>query len=280
MVNKTDQELSSQSKQSLLDRLRANRAERKARKQTEKAREARAEKRAIREKALEQVQEAVIASKKRKSYPGIVLLLVLIIAGLGGTLAWQYRQGEINTLTTERNNAQQVVQLLDEERQAIEAAKAAEEARLKSVVVDVNGADFTLRVPREWESQPTQFPQVTQVIGDDNVTMQIIADDSRDSSEEFIPEVDYLWKMNADGSIVSKSLQCQRFDTLGNNLEEQQREHQDFIVYCDQDAETVRIAVLAEPDNYESREGVYYLVGIKDIQQFSFIDLEAIFNEQ
>lgn len=75
-------------------------------------------------------------------------------------------------------------------------------------------------------------------------------------------------------SITSKSLHCDRFDTLSNDLSDPRREHKGFTVYCDTDAESVQVAILSSPDSYGlGSTGAYFLVTIKDIQQAS---LDAI----
>jgi len=126
---------------------RQRKAEIKRHKQTDEARKVKAENRAIREKALEQVNEAVIKSKRRKSRPALTLFFALVLAGLGGLAAYQYRQIELDDKNIIINELQSDIAGFSEQKAAIDAALQAEEDRFQIVQLD-NSA--TIRVPSEW----------------------------------------------------------------------------------------------------------------------------------
>lgn len=269
------------SRMSLVQKVKELRAQRKTRKaearrskQTEKARIAKAKQRAVRENALQQVNEAVIESKKRKSRPGLTLVFSLLLAGLGAAAMYQYRQIDIDNNNVEITRLESEIQEFSAERQAIEAARQAEEDKLSQFTV---GDDNTISLPREWSAKPSSFPAEELLLGDENITLTVVTSETRNGSETFIPTVDYLWVMDQSGdalSITSKSLHCDRFDTLSNDLSDPRREHKGFTVYCDTDAESVQVAILSSPDSYGlGSTGAYFLVTIKDIQQAS---LDAI----
>ncbi len=270
------------SNRSLLQRIvdmRTERAKRKAEikrhKQTDEARKVKAENRAIREKALEQVNEAVIQSKRRKSRPALTLFFALVLSGLGGLAIYQYRQIELDDKQTQINTLQSKISGFSAEQAAIQAAKQAELAKFEQVTV---GDDRTITLPADWEEKPTQFPGEEQVFGDTNVTMRVINSSSRNSIEQFIPVVDYIWTVQESPNglkVATKSLHCQRFDTFGNDLKNTQREHQGFTVYCDTDSEKTIIAVLSTPEKYgTSTSNTYFLIEVADMQQVDFNDLE------
>lgn len=271
----------SSTKKSLLQRLKDMRADRKARraekrrkKQTEEARKARAEKRAVRKKALEQVQEAVTKSKQRRSYPGLLLLFLIIIIGLSGAAVWQYRQIEIDEKQSEITELQSEIASFADQQAALEAARRAEEARFRNLSVN----EANVRVPAEWETKPSQLPDQEVIIGDNNVTLTVVNSENRNSIETFIPKVDYLWIMEASDDsvqVASQSLHCNRFDTLDNNLDNPLREHQGFQVFCDDNQEVVKIVVLNSPENYGIlASNTYFMIEIADLQQVNFADLQ------
>jgi len=255
---------------------RQRKAEIKRHKQTDEARKVKAENRAIREKALEQVNEAVIKSKRRKSRPALTLFFALVLAGLGGLAAYQYRQIELDDKNIIINELQSDIAGFSEQKAAIDAALQAEEDRFQIVQLD-NSA--TIRVPSEWSLKQTSLPEEEQIIGDENVTLRIVTSESRNSVEQFIPVVDYIWTISSANvgnpiKVESQSLHCERFDTLSNDLTDTKREHKDFIVYCDEDSEQVEIAMLAAPENYGTvASNTYFLVTIQDLQQVDFDDL-------
>jgi len=270
-------------KKTLLQRIKDMRAARLARKeeikrhkQTDKARQEKAKQRAIREKALEQVNEAVMKSKRRRSRPGLTLFFALILAGLGGVAAYQYRQIEVDDKDVAIAELRSDIITFEEQKQAIEQAAQIEAERFQNVQLN-EGA--TMRVPSGWTAKETSLPIQEQVIGDDNVTMKIISSDSRNSITQFIPTVDYVWTIESANvgspvQLLSQSLHCERFDTLSNDLSEELREHKGFNVYCDTDSEKVEIAALSSPEKYGTQAtNTFFLISIRDLQQ---VDLDDI----
>jgi hypothetical protein len=271
------------SRKTLKQRLQNLRIERQIRKserlrhkQTEEARIVKAENRAIREKALEQVNEAVIKSKRRKSRPALTLLLSLILVGLGAAAAYQYRQLELDDKKAEISELQSDMSSFQVVQASIEAAKQVEAEKFKTISLDSNA---TIRVPRGWELKDTSFPLEEQIIGNNNVAIKIVSSDSRNSISQYIPTVDYLWTITNDSAgaqlrVQSQSLHCERFDTLSNDLNDQQREHQGFTVFCDTNSERVQIAALAAPEKYGVlASNTYFIISVEDVQQVDFDSL-------
>jgi hypothetical protein len=260
--------------------MRLQRTERKAdrakRKQTDKARKVKAQQRAIRENALEQVQKAVVESKRRRSRPGLTLFLALVLAVLGGFAMYQYRQIEINDKVVEISELKSNAMSFQELQATIQANKQAELDKHTTVTLE-DGA--TILVPREWTTKDTSLPLEEQKLGDDNVTISIVSSESRNSTAQYIPIVDYIWTIapSKDGDslqVTAQSMHCERFDTLSNDLHQARREHLGFSVFCDTDTERVEIAVLATPEQYGTTlDNTYFLISVIDLQQVDFNDI-------
>jgi len=206
-------------------------------------------------------------------------LALVIIACLAGALVWQYRQEEIDQNLQDISALQLEISSFDNQRSAIEAEQRIEDAKFQNIAINFDSEQgsedsATVRVPTEWTTKPTQFPGSEVVIGDENVTFRIISSESRNTTAQYIPVVDYIWKIDGNGTnitVLSQSLNCERFDTLGNDLSDEQREHQGFVVYCDESSERVVIAALAAPSGYGvGNNNDYFIIEIEDAQQVSF----------
>lgn len=257
--------------------MRQQRKQRKAlekrRKQTKKAREEKTKLQAVRQQAVEQVDAAVMKSKQRRSHPVLVLLLLIVVIVLSGAAVWFYRQYQVDDKQTRISQLQNELATFANEKRMIENQKQTEDAKYQTMALN----NATIRVPKEWTVQPSQYPSEEQVIGDDNVSLHITRSKSRDSSDKYIPRVDYLWQSQTTGNkqkISTKSLHCNRFDTLGNNLSDTRRQHNGFTVYCDTNPEKVVIAVLNQPQKYgNNTDDTYFIVEVNDLQQLNFDDL-------
>ncbi len=111
------------------------------------------------------------------------------------------------------------------------------------------------------------------------MTFRIIAGTDRNSINQFIPKVDYLWNLSFDnGSVAvkSQSLQCNLFDRPDNDLTSKIREHNGFNVYCDDDAGSIVIYALSTPNSYGvGAQNVYFAVSVKDVQQVSLEEIKS-----
>ena len=277
----TNKASTKESKSSLLQKFRNMRAQRRAQKaenrrhkQTDEARKAKAEKRAIRENALEQVNKAVIKSKQRRSYPGLVFLSLLVVMSLSGALVWQYRQSEIDNKQSQIEALKSNELLFADQQRAIEEQRKAEEAKFNTVTV----GESKIRIPAEWSEQVTTLPKQEIIYGDDNVSFSIVSAEDRNSVEDYRPRVDYVWTLednNGTISVASQSLHCSRFDTLNNDLSQPLREHNNFRVYCDDNQEVVRIFAAKSSGLYGlTQTNSYFEIEVRDLQQLDFDSLK------
>jgi Na+-transporting methylmalonyl-CoA/oxaloacetate decarboxylase gamma subunit len=238
--------------------------------------EAQAQKQAVKAVAVTQVEQAVEKSNKRRSHPFAVLFLLAIVMVLAGTVVWQYRGQQITAKNNEIFRLKQQATAFASQQSAAQAVKQAEAAKYQAITVK----GITMRLPVTWHKQPSQFPSDETIFGNDAVSFQIITSSSRNSIDQYIPVVDYLWQVSADtdNSVVVKnqSLQCDRFDTLDNNLSSKVREHNGFHVYCNTDGGKLVVVALAKPDNYGvGPQNVYFIVTINDIQQIRLSDIKG-----
>ncbi|MGI9027889.1 MAG: hypothetical protein ACR2FM_03580 [Candidatus Saccharimonadales bacterium] len=238
--------------------------------------EAQAEKQAVKAAAVTQVEQAVEKSHKRRSHPLVVLLFLALVIVLSGTLVWLYRGQQITVKNNEILRLKQQAAAFAGQQAATEEAKQAEAAKFQTVTTK----GVTLRLPVSWQEQPSQFPKEETIFGNEAVSFQIVTSSSRNSIEQYIAKVDYLWQIApaTDNSIVVKnqSLQCDRFDTIDNNLSSKLREHNGFHVYCDTDGGKLVVAALAAPENYGlGAQKVYFIVTINDVQQISLNDIKG-----
>jgi len=238
--------------------------------------EAQAQKQAVKAVAITQVEQAVQKSHKHHSHPFAVLFLLAIVIALAGTVVWQYRGQQITVKDNEISRLKQEAEAFAGQKEASQAAKQAEVAKFQTVTAK----GVNLRLPVSWQQQPTQFPSDETIFGNDAVSLKVVISPSRNSIAQYIPAVDYVWQIapGNDDSVVVKnqSLQCDRFDTLDNNLSSKVREHNGFHVYCNTDGGELVVAALATPDNYGvGTQNVYFIITINDVQQVSLNDIKG-----
>ncbi|CAN5613218.1 hypothetical protein BH23PAT1_BH23PAT1_4030 [soil metagenome] len=242
----------------------------------QKRAEVQVQKQAVKAAAVNQVEQAVDKSHKRRSHPFVVLFLLAIVIALTGTAVWQYRGQQITVKNNEILRLKQQAAAFADQQAAAQAAKQAEAAKFQTITV----RGVNMRLPVSWHEQPSQFPSDETIFGNDAVSFQIVTSSNRNSIDQYIPKVDYLWQIapGTDNSVAVKrqSLQCDRFDTLDNNLSSKVREHNGFHVYCDTDGGKLVIAALATPDNYGvGAQNVYLIITINDVQQISLKDIKG-----
>ncbi len=238
--------------------------------------EVQAQKQAVKAAAVMQVERAVEKSQRRRSHPLAVLLLLAIIMVLAGAVVWQYRGQQITLKNNEIHRLRQKAAIFAGQQAATEASRQAEAAKFHTV----SAQGVSLRVPVSWHEQPSQFPADETIFGNEAVSLQIVSSPSRNAVGQYIPQLDYLWQIapGINNSVVIKnqSLQCDRFDTLDNNLNSKVREHNGFHVYCDSDGGTLVIAALATPEDYGvGSQKVYFIVTIHDVQQVNLNDIKS-----
>lgn len=238
--------------------------------------EVQAQKQAVKAAATAQVEKAVEKSHKRRSHPFAVLFLLAIVMALAGSVVWIYRGQQITAKNTEIATLKQQAKTFAAQQAQAQAAQQAEAAKFQTVTAK----GVTLRLPVSWQKQPTHFPADETIYGNDAVSFKIIASPSRNTISEYIPTVDYLWQiaLSSDKSVVvqNQSLQCDRFDSLDNDLTSTVREHNGFHVYCDTDGGKLVVAALASPQNYGvGSKNVYFFVTINDVQQISLNDIKS-----
>ncbi|MGI9027302.1 MAG: hypothetical protein ACR2FM_00430, partial [Candidatus Saccharimonadales bacterium] len=242
----------------------------------QKRAEVQAQKQAVKAAAVTQVEQAVEKSHKRRSHPLAVLFLLTMVIGLAGTAVWLYRGQQITVKNNEIRRLKQEAEAFAGQQEATQAAEQAEAAKFQTVTVK----GVSLRLPVSWHEQPTQFPGDETIFGNDAISFQVITSSSRNSIAQYIPKVDYLWQIapGTDNSVVVKnqSLQCDRFDTLDNNLSSKVREHNGFHVYCNTNGGELVVAALSKPDNYGvGAQNVYFIITINDVQQVSLNDIKG-----
>lgn len=217
--------------------------------------------------------QIVTAVEKRRRYPLVKLLVILLCMAIAAGYVWQLRQIEVdkkvNKIETLKNEAKLHIadqKARDEETKALEA---------KFTTFDTD--NFSMKILATWKLKSTQFPEDEIVIGDENTTIRVITSETRNSGTTYIPKVDYLWEIS-DGQdqleITKQSLHCERFDTFDNQLPLTLREHNGFKVYCDTDGEKVVIAALAAPEKYGTEKtNSYFIIEINEVQQVNFDDI-------
>lgn len=260
-----------------LDQIKISTAEAKfeeQQKRTEEKAEEKAKQEFMKDKSLDEVQETINKSHKKRSHPVATLLLLAMVVGLSGSLVWMYREQKVIDQQNEISGLRQSLQSLEQQKQTEVAATSTKEAMFQDVTTD----NYSIRIPKDWVKQPSRLPSEETIYGNSNVILRIVRSDSRNSIKQFIPEVDYLWQIsNQSGNtiVTNQSLHCQRFDTIDNNLSDKVREHNGFHVYCNTDAEKSIIAALSAPDKYGlENTGVYFVVEINDTQQASLQEIK------
>ena len=238
--------------------------------------EAQAAKQAVKATALAQVEKAVDRSRRRRSHPFTILFLLAIVMALAGAVVWIYRGQELVTKNNQISQLQQQIADFSQQQASVQAAKQAEAAKFQTV----SARGISMRLPVSWQQQPTQFPADETIYGNDNVSLQIISSDNRNSIGQYIPQVDYLWQIagvdNNPVAVSNQSLACDRFDTLDNNLSSPVRTHNGFRVYCDTHGGQLVIAALGNPDHYGvGSRNVYFIIIIRDVQQVSLNDVKG-----
>jgi len=235
--------------------------------------QAKIEKETMKNKVTEQVEPAVIKTNKRRRYPFIKLLIILLCMALAGGYVWQYRQKEIDKKILTIQNLKEDAKAFAEQQKVIEEEKKALESKFSVLETDT----FTIRVPSTWSLRSTQFPQDETVIGDQNTTMRVINSETRNSIANFIPTVDFLWQIGEENDNLKVSRQsrhCQGFDTINNDFSEALREHNGFNVYCDKDGGKVVVGAMSKPESYGTENtNTYFIIEINDVQQVNFDEI-------
>lgn len=233
---------------------------------------------AIKNKATEQVEPTASKTKKRRRYPFIKLLVILLCMALAAGYSWQYRQKEIDNKVSTIENLKKDAKKFEAEKHAAEEEKK----KLEEQYTLLDAGTFTMRVPATWVEKATEYPQDEKVYGDENTTIRVINSETKNSIDNYIPTVDYLWQITEDNGaikVLNQSLHCQRFDTINNDLNNAVREHNNFHIYCDTDAEKIVIGALSTPEKYGTENtNTYFIIEINDVQQANIDEIKTYLN--